>query len=304
MARRKITALLLAAFIVAFGNLASSGQERERASPPIRQVDHIMIRTDDPEPLYSFFTKTLELPVAWPLTTYAFTTGGVGFGEVNVEVIGVGEQKGSPRSKPSESRLVGIALEPSRLAQSLADLDKRGITYGELRPRVSTGQDGSKKNLWTNVTLRQFSDADKFVDARMHVFLCEYSPSFVKVEERRKRLREQLTAKKGGPLGVHSVKEILIGTTDLEKAKGLWLKLLEPTPPSTPGVWQLGSGPAIRLIRAKDNTIQGLVISVESLPKAKAFLREAGLLGPDSEEEATIDPSKIEGLNILLVGKK
>jgi hypothetical protein len=46
-----------------------------------------------------------------------------------------------------------------------------------------------------------------------------------------------------------------------------------------------------------------LVISVTSLPRAKAFLREKGLLGTDSEEEAAIDPSKIHGLNISVVGK-
>jgi len=40
------------------------------------------------------------------------------------------------------------------------------------------------------------------------------------------------------------------------------------------------------------------------LPKAKAFLRERGLLGIDSQQEATIDPSKIEGLNIRLVDER
>ncbi len=300
MAARKMFHLLLAASIAATSGLGSAAQDKKPASPPIRQVDHILIKAEEPERLYSLFTKTLELPVAWPLATYpgGFTSGGVGFGGVNIEVIRFGEQKDPRPGKPTESRLIGIALEPSPLADCLAELDKRSVTYGGKLPYFSTERDGSKKLLWTNVTLRQFSDAG------IQVFLCEYSPSFHNVAERRKGLREQLAAKKGGPLGVDSVNEILIGTTDLQKATELWQKLLEPTAPSASGVWQLGSGPAIRLIRAKENTIQGLVISVTSLAKAKAFLRENGWLGTDSENEWTIDPSKIEGLNVRLVEKK
>lgn len=47
--------------------------------------------------------------------------------------------------------------------------------------------------------------------------------------------------------------------------------------------------------------LQGLVISVVSLRRAKAVLRERGLLGSVTGREATIDPSKIHGLSIRLV---
>jgi catechol 2,3-dioxygenase-like lactoylglutathione lyase family enzyme len=304
MVTRKVLSLVLAVSVIVMGSLGSTAQEKKPASPPIRQVDHILIRADDPERLHSFFTKTLDLPVAWPLTPYkGFTTGGVGFGNVNIEVFRVAEQ-GSPPDKPTAARLVGIALEPAPLADCLSEQDKRGIAYGEKRPYDSPEPGGAKKKLWTTVILRQFSDGDRFAHAGTIVFLCEYSPDFWNVNEQRKRLREQLAARKGGPLGVDSVKEILIGTTDLEKATGLWQKLLDPTPASAPGVWQLGSGPAIRLVPAKENAIQGLVISVKSLAKAKAFLREKGLLGNNSDKEANVEPSKIEGLNIRLVEER
>jgi hypothetical protein len=99
------------------------------------------------------------------------------------------------------------------------------------------------------------------------------------------------------------VKEIVVGVTDLEAARALWQKLLDPTPLSGPSTWQVGDGPAIRLVQAKENTTQELVITVASLPRAKEFLREKGLLGADSEKEATIDPSRIHGLAIRVVGK-
>jgi len=297
MTQRTIS-LLAATILPVLGSVDSAAQ---RTVPPIRRIDHIMIRADDPANLYAFFTEVLRLPVAWPLMSprEGVATGGVGFGNVNVEAIRFPGQKG----QPSRAQLLGFGFEPSSLAECLAELDRRGLSYGERRPLVATGQDGSKNTLWTNVTLRQFSDGEA-ADATMHVFLSEYSPAYVNVEQRRERLRRQLAESGGGPLGVEAVKEVTVGVTDLAVARGLWQKLLDPTPLSGSGTWQVGDGPAIRLLPAAENTTHGLVLSVASLPKARAFLRERDLLGTDSQQEATIDPSKIEGLNIRLVEKR
>jgi len=297
MSHRKTLSFLAAAILMVLGGFDFAAQ---RTAPPIRRIDHIMIRTGDPARLFVFFTETLQLPVAWPMMSprEGVATGGVGFGNVNVEAIQVPRQK----SQPSRAQLLGFGFEPSPLAECLAELDRRGISYGERRPLIATGQDGSKNTLWTNVTLRQFSDGEA-ADATMHVFLSEYSPAYVNVEQRRERLRRQLAERGGGPLGVEAVKEVIVGVTD-PAARSLWQKLLDPTPLSGSGTWQLSDGPAIRLLQARENTTRELVISVASLPKAKAFLRERGLLGIDSQQEATIDPSKIEGLNIRLVEKR
>ena len=298
MTQRRTLSFLAATILLVLGSFDSAAQ---RTAPPIRRIDHIMIRADDPAKLYAFFTEILQLPVAWPMMSprEGVTTGGVGFGNVNVEAIRFPGQK----SQPSRAQLLGFGFEPSSLAECLAELDRRGISYGERRPLIATGQDGSKNTLWTNVTLRQFSDGEA-ADATMHVFLSEYSPAYVNVEQRRERLRRQLAESGGGPLGVEAVKEVIVGVTDLAMARGLWQKLLDPTPLSGSSTWQVGDGPAIRLLQAGENTTHGLVISVASLPQAKAFLREKGLLGTDSEQEATIDPSKIHGLNIRVVGKQ
>lgn len=68
-----------------------------------------MIRTDAPRELYAFFTDVLQLPVAWPLMSPrpGVTTGGVAFGNVNVEAIQV------PAQKDKAPRLLGFAFEPS-----------------------------------------------------------------------------------------------------------------------------------------------------------------------------------------------
>ena len=298
MGQRRTLSLLAATILLAFASFDSAAQP---TAPPIRRIDHIMIRADDPAKVYAFFTDVLRLPVAWPLMSprEGVATGGVGFGNVNVEAIRFPGQRG----QPSSAQLLGFGFEPSPLKASLAELDRRGITYGAPRPWIATGPDGSKKTLWTNVTLRQFSDGEA-ADATMHVFLSEYSPTYTNVDQRRERLRRQLAENGGGPLGVEAVKEVIVGVTDLEAARGLWQKLLDPTPFSGPSTWQVSDGPAIRLVQAKENTTQGLVITVASLGRAKTFLREKGLLGIDSEKEATINPSKIHGLNIRVVGKE
>jgi hypothetical protein len=292
--------LVLAAttILLALGNLDSAAQ---RSTAPIRRIDHIMIRADDPGAVFAFFVDVLQLPVAWPMMSprEGVATGGVGFGNVNVEAIRFPGQ----RSQAGVSQLLGFAFEPSPLAECLAELDRRGVRYGEPRPLISTGPDGSKQTLWTNVTLRQFSDGEA-ADAKMHVFLSEYSPAYTNVEQRRELLRRQLAERGGGPLGVEAVKEVIVGVTELEGARRLWQKLLDPTPLSGPSTWQVSDGPAIRLVQARDNSTQSLVITVASLPRAKAFLREKGLLGTESENHATIDPSKIQELNISVVGKE
>ena len=289
----------LSAVLLAVGGSDIASQTRGAASPPIRQIDHIMIRTGTPQEMYAFFSETLGLPVAWPITSprAGVVTGGVGFGNVNVEAI---QFPGQTDSRP---RLVGLAFEPSRLEESLSELNSRGITSGERRPLTAIGADGAKNTLWTNVTLRQFSDADNPANATLHIFLSEYSPTYVNVEERRSRLRKQLVERSGGPLGVVDVKEVIIGSKDLEMARRLWQTLLNPAGSALPNTWHVGSGPAIRLVSATEDRIQTLVIRVASLDRAKAFLREKQLLGAESDGHAAIDPPKVGGLDIRLVGK-
>ena len=294
LTRRACVALLLVSLSTVDGSESSS---QTGATQPIRQIDHIMIRMGDPRELFTFFAETLQLPIAWSLTSPrpGVMTGGIGFGNVNVEAI---QFPGQTDARP---RLVGFALEPSALDESLIALRRRGLTFGERRRLVATGPDGSKRTLWTNVTLRQFSDSDSPADATIHIFLSEYSPTYVNVDERRARLRAQLVNSGGGPLGVVDVKEVIIVAVDVDTARRLWQRLLDPTPSATSNTWQIGTGPAVRLVPANDNRVQALLIRVASLERAKAFLREKQLLRVDAAEQVTIDPSKIGGLDLRLV---
>jgi hypothetical protein len=266
---------------------------------PVRQIDHIMIRSEEPRDLYGLFVETFELPVAWEMGTRGgVISGGVGFGNVNVEAIRF------PDQTTKQSVLVGFALEPHpSLRDSLAELDRRRIPYGALRPFVNRDAQGVAQTLWTNVTLGRFSDSDTPVGARTHVFLSEYSPAYVDVDQRRKRLHDALASRHGGALGVDPVVEVRIGTTDLPESIKQWEALVAPYRESADGLFPIGNGPAVRLVRGATNEMQGFVVAVTSLQKAEVILRERMLLGTVSDDEITIDSSKIEGLDIRLVEK-
>jgi hypothetical protein len=132
----------------------------------------------------------------------------------------------------------------------------------------------------------------------MHIFLSEYSPSYVDVAGRREQLRAELSANGGGPLGIRSVREIIIGSNDLERARESWGELLAPSRPSASDSWRLGDGPSIRLVPADQNGLQGFVVNVVSLDRARAFLRENNMLGTSAETSITIDPAVVGGLSL------
>lgn len=271
---------------------------QDSPSAPVQYIDHIMIRSDEPGELFALFSQTLQLPIAWPLSDRnGVVSGGVGFGNVNVEAIKFPRQI----SDPTPTHLVGIALKPHSLDESLRELERRGIAYGAPRPFVSGGRNGVLTTSFTNVTLQQLSDADQPGAATMQVFLSEYNPAYVDAVARRARLREELIGRGGGPLGLVRVEEVTVGAVDPSSADRTWGTLLAPARRSAEEPWRIGDGPAVRLVSAERDMIQGLVLAVAALPAARDFLEKEGLLGISSETELTIAASKIRGLHIRLI---
>ena len=289
-----LTSILLAA---AF-SVAPAESTKTKLKPVIRQVDHILIESTDPAPLFDFFANVLRLPVAWPIAEYSgFTSGGVGAGNVNLEVLRFAGPKDSPSAGRTQAHFIGLALEPYRLVDCLAALEARSITHDPPEPYNSKLPDGSVGTLWTNVVLPRVSKPDR------SVFLCEYSPAFLNVEIRRNQLGGQLALKQGGPLGIKAVKEIVLGTTNPAGDRLEWQKLLVTAAGASATAWEAGSGPSIHLVPASSDRIQRIVFKVNSLKSAKDFLQEKHWLGAVSAEEVSIDASKVQGLSIRLAGK-
>lgn len=317
-------------------------------SAVVRQVDHLLIRVEDPRPPLSLLAGTLRLPVHWEVERLgALESGGIAVGNANLELIRFGRRRTS-ESRSGAARLFGIALEPPPLAAALPELSRRGIPHSPPVPFAGTSpslesyMDGGaryrRNPLWTNVFLGGFLGDTKLArafsrrllgrDSRLTsalgrfagtvlssslserlpsslavpsghlVFLVDYPAG---VDRMRAAGRVALSACGGGVLGVEGVKEVIVGATDLPAEEERWKRLFDPTPLAADGTWQLGTGPAIRLVADREDRLQALVLKVTSLEKAKAFLRQRGMLGTVSPGEVAIEPREIHALDVRLV---
>jgi hypothetical protein len=287
--RRRPAALLKVAGVVGAVLVACRPSPPRAASSVVRQVDHILVVSVEADVLFSLLSDTFQLPVAWPMTTYGgFASGGVAFGNVNLEVV----RSSRPREGIGKSRWTGFALEPEPLRGSLAELDARGIRHGKAAPFRSRRPDGSLATRWTTVALPEVSS-----DA-VEIFLCQFEDD---LPERRRRWQEQLQSIGGGPLSIQSVREIVYGAKDVEGMRANWQKLLAPEQASSEGVWALGKGPAIRLVQADLDGIRELVVQVRSLKQAREFLMRNGLMGTDRPNALTLAGSSLQELEITLI---
>ncbi len=271
--------------------MLGTGLHAQRITPVVRQVDHVLVECADPEKTFSLFADTLQLPVAWPMNrNQNYITGGIGAGSVNIEFFAY-----AGAAAPKSTRYYGIAFEPYPLADALRRLQSLSIQYGKPESVVSTLPNGSTGVAWTTVALPSLSRPG------MSIFLYEYSPSFLKVDVRRKQMGNRLTLNHGGPLGLQSVDEIIIGSTALKKDQESWtLTVGKPTP--TGGIRPI-NGPTLRIVQDDKDQIRELVFKVESLERAKAFLTKSQLLGSISGRRIFLAPSKVQGLRISLTDK-
>jgi hypothetical protein len=289
---RRIHAAVIAIFLCIFG----SEIRAQRTTPVIRQVDHILIESGDPKALFSFFADMLQLPVAWPVSeNQGYVTGGVGAGNVNLELFRYADTKGASIPRNPQARYSGLAFEPYPLADALRRLQSVGMPYTPPEPTISMLPNGKQGIAWTTVGLPSVAKPS------MSIFLYEYSPVFLKVDVRRKQLGNRLTLNKGGPLGLLATSEIIITATNLNQDRELWGRLLGKTTES--GNWRAFAGPAIRLAAGDQNRIWEIILKVESLDRARDFLKQNRLLGSASGNRVSVNPSKIQGLRISLTEK-
>lgn len=268
---------------------------------PIRYVSHTFMAVDrvaDVEHLMSLFSDTFQLPVETLAEDYGpFFSGLVYAGNVALEFVA------SPHQVPT-TWSGGIASEPGPLSAVLDELDARGITHGDPQPYTRADSDGRTQIYWTTVGLPELATPGT------GVFLCEYQPAVYQItctphaedkDQQRELLRQELDRRHGGPLGVQYVKEIVVGATDLAGTRRQWQKLLDPREMSDEGAWQVGDGPAIRVVPAPENGIRAWLIKVRSLDRARTFLAERDLLERDLEGRITLKVERPRGFDIQLV---
>jgi hypothetical protein len=123
----------------------------------------LIIRADDPQPLFKLLSETFELPIAWPMRIYpSFTSGGVTLGNLYLEIISV-ESESSSNNSP-DARYVAMAFETDALDESVRELDRRGIPRGPVVPNVEVVADGTMRKLYANSILGKLLGRSFWID--------------------------------------------------------------------------------------------------------------------------------------------
>jgi hypothetical protein len=104
-----------------------------------------------------------------------------------------------------------------------------------------------------------------------------------------------------GPLGVHSVSEVVVGVHNLATAESQFRSLLGSPRKGETSLWAVGAGPAVRLVADTQDHLKEVRVKVHSLQRARAYLREQGLLGADSGNELTFNSARVGEMNIVLL---
>jgi hypothetical protein len=239
----------------------------------VRQIDHVLVHTDDAARLFAVLTEDLALPVAWPLFTYrGFSSGAVGFGNTNVEILQHVEGDAPAFAAAPGTYPIGVALEPVTIDGALRELDARGIEHS------SPFDDGINDAVrWTSIDLKGPPECPVLL--------------FVKYgfdqDARRAQLGRQLVEGDGGPLGALGVHAVEVGVRDVAAAMQRWQTLFAPAAGAPR--WRLGDGPQFHLVEHDSDAFQRVVLSVASLPQATTALRDRGLLGETSDAWTDMD---------------
>lgn len=306
----------------------------------MRRIDHVIIRVDDSryDEFYALFADTLRLPTPWPPTEHpTMRSGGIFAGNVDFEVLYVPADHITDQAHLYGVVLEAWTEKTTEKTEGSAEgLIKRGIPY---LPVEYTSKESGKprKLLWMNYflesfwqsngwlrflfgmkklipdsmwlrTLRNLGENAKSVEWMFNqvyqagiVFLVKYNPAWRDIDAERRISKAHLEMRAGGVLGLIRVKEVVIGTTQLTHSSALWRKLLRPAIEETGLCWQVGDGPALRVITAERDGVHHMVWEVASLADAQEALETLDLLGTVMVDEITLDPEKCFGLDIRLV---
>jgi len=251
----------------------------------VKRIDHILLTPENPRGLYDFLTKELKLPTAWAFREYeGFASGGIFFGNVNLEAMVMNQDNLS-----SPSKIAGIAFEPAEpTGEIVEELNRRQIDYDEPRT-YEFGPEQSKIKMWTTTILKDFFPGSV-------VFICEYHPGLFNPPAWRKTLQKKLKEIKGGPLGIEYIKELELRVKNKEQALQKWQNLLSPNSSFSDGCFAVGDGPRLCIMESDKDYIHSIKIKVKSLDNARNFLLSRGLLGQDKKHSITLNPDKTFGI--------
>ncbi|MFH1717210.1 MAG: hypothetical protein ABIF19_07660 [Planctomycetota bacterium] len=238
----------------------------------------VHIRNDETfTALHEFLTDELQLPVffgpeKWGGARYTAILAG----DVILEICGPFPNTPIPGTELM-ARYNTLIFRPYESAQASADeLAKRPIKYDG--PSKSDLQSINVFDLGmpVNISATKEPGKDSKVDS----------------------LRNDLKSRNGGPLGLKNVKELYIGYNSKERLDR-WINFVQPAKHKK-NLWYLPEEPNLRFVEDESERIQALVIRVESLKNAIAYLKRNDMLGDHGKKSAEISETKTGGLRIIL----
>jgi hypothetical protein len=264
-----------------------------------RSVDHVLIRLLEIDSLYALFGDVFALPISWPLQRSEFATfAWIHVGNTNLEFWASASNSDLPPE--GQPPLVhGLALDPADLSSSVAQLAELGVRCKEPRSYETKDENGALVTNFTNSVVLDVSSES------CCIFFCAWDKNGtifpwkekLSVVQRRTREQEALRQCAGGPLGLVGLSEIQITVPDLDQATEKWRALTG----SDTNPMALTQDIALRLVSGKCHVIQGLTFAVRSLPAARTFLADRGLLGNSSPDELALSSQASSGLNFRFV---
>jgi hypothetical protein len=301
--------------------------------PIVRRIDHVVIRVAEPAygRLLHLLAGTLQLPAPRRLpASSSYRRSSIYAGNMDFEIL-----CGPPPRAGPPAHFYGLVLETQ--AQDLSRLAGRGISYIPA-PCYLPRSDKAPMLLRLNVLLEGFLGAtptmrllftlNRLVPERFWmrtlarnehdeirganllydrvyrhglVMLVKYNPGWRAADAERRRSIADFIARRGGALGLVSVKEVVIGAANLRLAGARWRNLLHPAAENGAAAWHISEGAAIRLVAAERDAIHHLVWEVESLEETAQVLHDLGLLGSMRGDEIRLDRQALFGLDIRLV---
>lgn len=284
-----VVGVVASLFLLGAGRDPSTGRLPARSLPAtIKQVDHLMVQLPEPERAYQLFVGELGLPVAWPMADYgSFSTGGVSFGNVNMELLNSSPEMRQQGEIPTDNGIVGIAFQPIASLESIADvLEAHQIPHGPIVP-FTIVRNGTPSTLWNNLDLSGVIPGSK-------IFYCEYTFNQTGF---RQRMEYVLASSNGGALGISGMREITVEYAD-PQVLGRWQMLLPEAAGGPPEIRDGGDGVTVHLKQSDRNAISSITVRVKSLEQAKGVLGGKGLLGAVTEGRISINPGLISGLQM------
>ncbi|WP_248905517.1 hypothetical protein [Halocatena marina] len=159
---------------------------------------------------------------------------------------------GEPSEQPN-ARLYGLAFDPTTatLTKSQGELKRRDLSHSAVVPYVRRDEDGAPQHLWVTLYVggllgetrwqKAFFAATKLLPERLlsrpndrdsspflnrvfprgMIFLVNYDSKFAE-NFKRAEAHCSLREREGGPLGVVGLRDVVIGTQNVDTARSRW----------------------------------------------------------------------------------